>query len=98
MRNLLVKNVNNSGLDTLICDTTLEPNEITLTLIKQNKEFDNVEEVEKPQYIPDTMSVMWFTPRGEYELRRELASANPELADAYPEWEVLHPKKRKRSA
>lgn len=94
--NILITNIDGSGLDTLICDTQdIDATDVWLMLTAQRRTFDDVKELETaPSVIPENTSLMWYTPRGEYELRREMASRTPELATFFPPWEVLHPKKR----
>lgn len=94
--NILVRNLDGTGLDTLICDTSLNEDDIATSLNARCRSYDSVETVETPPYpIPDGMSLQWFTPRGEYEVMRLIAMQTPGLADAFPEWEK--PRRRRRA-
>ena len=97
MSYILITNLDDTGIDTLVCDTNLDSCDIWLKLTADGRKFDDVREIDKfPSPVPDNMNFSYFTPRGEYEIQREIASGTPELSTHFPSWEVLHPKKRAR--
>ena len=97
MNYILITNIDGTGIDTLICETELDQCDVWLMLTEARRKFDDVKEMEHPPYpIPTNTSLMWMTQRGEYEIRRRIASHTPELASYYPDWDALHPKKRGR--
>ena len=97
MNSILITNVGNSYRNTLICDTELDSNDIWIMLTDKQIHFDEIKTLDKtPTQVPENTSIMWFTPRGEYDFQRELVSKVPELAGYYPPWEELHPKKKAR--
>lgn len=94
MNYILITNLDGSGLDTLICDTQdIDSMDIWLTLTAQHRKFDDVKELEAvPSIVPENTSIMWYTPRGEYEIRRNIA-IETDMAAFFPPWENLHQKK-----
>lgn len=95
MNYILITNLDRTGLDTLICSAELDQCDVLLMLIDTKREFDDVKEIQEPQVPPPNTTVSWYTPRGEYDIKRNIALKTPGLAEYYPEWEVLHPKRRR---
>ena len=97
MRYIIIKNIDDTGRDILLCHTELDECDVWLTLMNQKHTFDEVTEIQEPPYpIPDGTTLRWFTPRGEYEVHRNIAQLSPELAPLYPEWDELHKKGKRR--
>lgn len=90
MNYILVKNLGDNGLDTIICDTNLDDVDIWLMLDRKGIHYDEIEQIPPPVgTIPDGVTFSWYTPMGEYEIQRELVSNNPEALAMYPEWKTL---------
>lgn len=87
-----IRNFGNTGLDTIVCDTTLDGFDIELVLNQRHEHFDGIDEIPALEKVPENASCIWYTPLGEYEIRRELMSGNPDALALFPE---INPKRRK---
>ena len=76
MNYILIKNLNSTGLDTLVCETELDELDIWFMLQMQGSDFDDITLVDKPTgRLPDNTSFQWFTPDGEKELHKMILAS-----------------------
>lgn len=99
MAYILITDIDHSGQDVLICETRLDHTDIWLTLINAGRDFGEVTYHDTPpDPVPDNMSLEWLTPRGEYDIERNIALRTPSLAPFFPPWEETHKPARRRAS
>ncbi len=75
MNYILITNLDNTGIDTLVCDTELDELDIWFMLQMQGSDFDDIKLVDKPNgLLPENTSLQWFTPDREKELQKMVLS------------------------
>lgn len=92
---ILITNINHTDRNVLICDTTLDSTDIWLKLEEEGHSFDSIDDFDHyPSPIPEDTSLMYYTPRGEYDILRDMALSSPKMAEQFPPWEELSDEQR----